>query len=346
MHNYLPPRPEIDPSEQKHILPLAFEFIQAFENFSNDINKWNNHGDNNLQDLIEKCNNEIIKHSKAAQKNITIDTYARKLFLTKGHDDLRELKILLDIYLIYTQIKNGVEKRYDAFFATLLEGGGEEKISLPEIINIITWNFDFQLEMALSTYFNRNYLDRFGNGKDHWRFFEDEDYIFKINGSAMRTTSSDKRQTHRVPYVEIDLYGDEIETNKLREIQKILLERYDMITKNTDIKPTISFAWEKIEDSTFLKNIETRYKNTRILVVIGYSFPTFNRKIDIDILANMPKLEKIIIQSPSEEDLISIENRLLALLALYRKALLKANPDGYPGHGSLDKKIKSTTIQK
>jgi hypothetical protein len=44
-------------------------------------------------------------------------------------------------------------------------------------------------------------------------------------------------------------------------------------------------------------------KNTEILVIIGYSFPFFNREVDRQILNSMLKLEKVYIQAPDATDL-------------------------------------------
>jgi len=44
-------------------------------------------------------------------------------------------------------------------------------------------------------------------------------------------------------------------------------------------------------------------KQTKTLVVIGYSFPYFNRKIDRYIIECMPFLEKIYFQAPDASNL-------------------------------------------
>lgn len=40
---------------------------------------------------------------------------------------------------------------------------------------------------------------------------------------------------------------------------------------------------------------------TEILVIIGYSFPTFNRDIDRGLLSSATKLEKIYYQAPKND---------------------------------------------
>ena len=73
----------------------------------------------------------------------------------------------------------------------------------------------------------------------------------------------------------------------------------------------IQYAWERLE--LVKQELRLRLKNTTHLVVIGYSFPVFNREIDRLILA-ASKLTKIYLQDKKDQ-LPGIENRLKALLA-------------------------------
>jgi hypothetical protein len=68
----------------------------------------------------------------------------------------------------------------------------------------------------------------------------------------------------------------------------------------------ISFAWEKEFESKrdyYFANSKLEYakalaRGTDILIVIGYSFPYFNREVDKEIFAEMPTLKKIYFQDP------------------------------------------------
>ncbi len=61
--------------------------------------------------------------------------------------------------------------------------------------------------------------------------------------------------------------------------------------------PNLSFAWEKngSKDTVeFLDNAERSVIGTQVLVIVGYSFPFFNREIDRRMLSKMGiDLEKI-----------------------------------------------------
>jgi hypothetical protein len=65
----------------------------------------------NLKWLQEACDNHA-----------SVDTFAKKLYLKKQDTDLRRLKASLSAYFILEQARNyNKEKRYDAFFASILD---------------------------------------------------------------------------------------------------------------------------------------------------------------------------------------------------------------------------------
>ena len=64
-----------------------------------------------------------------------------------------------------------------------------------------------------------------------------------------------------------------------------------------DYKPHISFAWENPDlNNSFWKYLNDTVSDAEIIVVIGYSFPFFNRDIDRHILSKMENIRKIYIQ--------------------------------------------------
>ena len=82
----------------------------------------------------------------------TIDTYARKLYLTKRYRDLERLKSLLCAFFLWEQLEHRPDGRYDTFLANVLDN---QTLNIPEEISIISWNYDSQIELAFSSY-NQN----------------------------------------------------------------------------------------------------------------------------------------------------------------------------------------------
>ena len=64
----------------------------------------------------------------------------------------------------------------------------------------------------------------------------------------------------------------------------------------------LNFAWEDVNHkNSTIKLAKDNLKDTVILVVIGYSFPSYNLEIDKEIITNMGYLEKIYIQTSNKD---------------------------------------------
>ncbi|RYZ84228.1 MAG: hypothetical protein EOP04_18410 [Proteobacteria bacterium] len=79
----------------------------------------------------------------------------------------------------------------------------------------------------------------------------------------------------------------------------------------SDIHSQVSFSWDTEEQETGMwVLVMNALEQTETLVVIGYSFPFFNRGKDREILGAMKNLESIIVQDGTSEAMTSIVERL------------------------------------
>jgi hypothetical protein len=233
-----------------------------------------------------------------SKRHVSVDTYAKKLFFKQATEDLQRLKAVLSAYLVVEQSVNLTDKRYDSFLATILKlDTKNNKVFLPPYLQIITWNYDTQLEKAF------------------YEFCEDDDHviysislnenIYRVNGycgtKKPNTFGREFRSVWRMKN-----YESAIEAG---------LHLYDEYISGKDtISPDICFAWEK---STRNRMADHKFDLTGVkaVVVIGYSFPYFNREIDeffwLDLSGS--QLRRIYLQYPEGEHK-SIENRIRGLL--------------------------------
>ena len=79
---------------------------------------------------------------------LTIDTLAKKYYLTNEPDSLLKLKAILSIFFTLEQVRVGVDPRYDLFWASVLESEMAE-FRDNSGMNIISWNYDSQVEKSL-----------------------------------------------------------------------------------------------------------------------------------------------------------------------------------------------------
>lgn len=231
----------------------------------------------------------------STENHASIDTLAKKLYLKEKYNDLNKLKSALSIFLVIEQIINPADKRYDAFFASILN---EHYSELPENIRILNWNYDSQFEKSYAEYTDSPEWDQ--------------------NRTSLRVTT--KRSTRRPRATGFNIVklngshnviGDSghsiyefCPTGKgyNKQIMDSILKTYMDLNKSLNrLYSGISFAWEKEEN--IIEFAKEQTNDTEILVVIGYSFPYFNRNVDRAIIKNMKKLTKVYFQSPESSAL-------------------------------------------
>jgi len=240
---------------------------------------------------IKKFHNDIVWLHREAFNHTSIDTFAKKLYLKKDYTNLKRLKIILSCFFLYLQTKE-FDKRYDSFFASILDNLSE----LPKNLKILSWNYDSQLEIAFNRFANstientRSVLNVFSKGQNTNINSpkSDEFCVFKINGTT--NVTNNKNKIYDI-ILDFDMKGVSLAGD--------LLELYNTRASYKLHKPNMSFAWENYNlDSPFFKNLNKSISETEILIVIGYSFPFFNRKTDKHILDSMSNLKKIYVQDP------------------------------------------------
>lgn len=217
----------------------------------------------------------------------TVDTYARKLFLNKGLKyKLEDLKLAVSTFFTIWQLIDDstlktlndepykeIDIRYITLLAAILEKSEKVNPTIKKNINIVTWNYDLQLEFAYKAFCEDTLL---------WRDIKET--------LAYRSDSSAELQVcHLNGY-----HGHYFVKNK----EMVILDSTDKKDINgilegigflsgsqnegsIDITTHINYAWE---NSPLAEKIRKRaieiFDKTDILVIIGYSFPNFNKDID------------------------------------------------------------------
>lgn len=269
----------------------SYEAIPTIDKLDDDIKYWGNYLQNFLTDLIRNDSARLTKEEQVSVSNLsaglislsemskkfgTVDTYAKKLFLEGNDIKLEELKKNLSFYFLYKQILDKkVDKRYYAFLASLLEVG-EQYVKWPEKVKIISWNYDFQLELALLD-FNSN-ISKLTKILYEYKIFpikNENPNLIHLNGIAGIFNKSDNKIS--------DLY-DRAPHSDFVTFLKSTIPFYGEYHDREELFFTnlIKFAWEKenIYHENLIKEISNIVSQTKALTIVGYSFPFFNRDID------------------------------------------------------------------
>ena len=237
---------------------------------------------------------------QATKEHATIDTYAKKLLLTRRYNDLKCLKNVLSAFFVWAQLEGTLDQRYDTFLANILQ---INDLNFPKEISVISWNYDSQFEIAYKNYSSNVSLPIYEKNVDgNFPQLKDAGRIFKINGSA------NFGDFNMVNFIKNDVTVEPI-------IQ--LIEYYGHLNVDTSemgfsFCSHLSFAWEASEkQNQLMYEIKQTTADTESIVVIGYSFPYFNREIDRTIFAGIPNLKTIYIQDPNPD---AVEPSLRAVL--------------------------------
>lgn len=229
-----------------------------------------------------------------ARGHESIDTYAKKLFLTDKNEQLDELKILLTTYFSYAQRKpTKLDTRYDGFFASILSRNQRNQAQISNDVIILTWNYDLQLAFAFRAYWYDFRLEMAMKALglttlDSLAEYRSDPKVVYLNGIAAWS-----RRNDLLPLIPEECSAAE---GVMRLLNLYVLNKgQDPID---DRLTMLRFAWENNRQvQNGLDQLVDHLSECEVLVAIGYSFPFFNRDIDRAVIGRLPKLKKVYLQS-------------------------------------------------
>ena len=287
-------------SEVPDRINTLIDFLNKKENLLSNLEEFENLKLSNKKtkrefqiELVEKLEWLLLE----SKNHASVDTFAKKLTIKRDYKQLEQLKIVLSVFFVFEQALNLPDKRYDSFFASI----HNQLYDFPNNIRILSWNYDNQFELTYSEYSGSSDLHSVQtslniNHKYGDNHFRDKFGIFKLNGTIGMFSDGGWKQ-----YV---YHPDMRESVDIDFIEKVV-RNYGAITNISTLKSNFSFSWENEsnEKGIVQKSIEATSDSTT-LVVIGYSFPFFNREIDRQIISSMKNLKNVYFQAPDADLLI------------------------------------------
>lgn len=274
---------------------------------------------------------EFDKMLSSMRSHFTPDTYAKKLFLSKKVSEPDKFKKFLNLYLIFEQSQLHeldyeawdktsrdfmewkisypsiyeyysndllkkmllkIDYRYDVFLSSLLHYESfTDNLILPSNYRILSWNYDNQLELAYKEFAKDS---DFKDIKDILKIYKVKDEkklssrIMKLNGQNNYYDFENSKQ--------IDFYT-----------------QFKSLIDESSLENDIYFAWEN-NNETLEEQLKHFANETDILVIIGYSFPYFNREIDSKFFKYFGPQKNngisIFIQTPNQDEYEKIKLRI------------------------------------
>lgn len=245
--------------------------------------------------------------ASAIEQYGTPDTFARALWLSNSIEELNRLRKSISVFFSsyryavplmteYTKSEfsktkkrvskslfGGIDSRYLEWLATICSKDSES--IFPIDFNVLTYNYDEQIENSLRHLMleekHKRLLKRIS-----WPAFSKsvDTRIYHLNGVSGYYSANKKRVdilNHQLEDIDnYSKYCNEI----LEEIQQALYIIDVVDIDKFNFSDFIKFAWE-VAASDVSKDIAAILRRTEHLVIIGYSFPNFNRGLD-NILIN------------------------------------------------------------
>ncbi len=197
-----------------------------------------------------------------------------------------------------SSITNSIDPRYRVFWQDVFEEASTRK--LPSNINILTWNYDSQLELS--------FMEFTGNSLSETN--KELQIIPNINASTI--------SPHKLAIIKLNGTAGVFykrEDNQIKDGISYFnandmgwLEIFDVF-QNQIINahqllehPNFYFSWEnETHPKRARKSAKEILNKTDKLVVIGYSFPDYNEKIDKDLLYNAVNISEVVIQARNDD---------------------------------------------
>jgi hypothetical protein len=226
--------------------------------------------------------------SDEASKHASVDTLAKKMFLSGSTEQMLRLKGALAAFLSLKEAATPTDQRYDAFYASILK---KSLGDFPSQIRIVSWNYDGQFEKSYKEFGGREDALNITSKYENFYSVKPGFHIYKLNGVAGYVEGREGPGRIFRYYSKALPLGQEL----VSEVCYHYAAGFSLSGRRT----AISFAWE---DSEYIRHVADQIENTSILVVIGYSFPFFNRDVD-RALFSRASLRKVYYQSPDAKDL-------------------------------------------
>lgn len=284
-------------------IPVVKTFSKRFEKFvleelSKSFKGWNGADWGDFIPKAKTLASEISSHQ-------SFDTYFKKLFHNNLFEEINSSKRLLNMYFFWEHLTNGedstenkedfkkeskIDKRYDALIAGLLKPYQKQLETFAPKVNFITWNYDLNLFSSLKNYFSpkstfREFIEKIETSESIWEV-ENQIQVINMNGyffsSCLEECINLKDEKPNLPAnFNSKVFKDKIGNDSQR----------------------IKFAWEQ-NDNAITDKANTAISNSENIVVIGYTFPLYNRIVDLGYL-NKRVVDscRIVLQDPQADNL-------------------------------------------
>ncbi|MEQ8474488.1 MAG: hypothetical protein RIC35_25040 [Marinoscillum sp.] len=267
-------------------IPIVTEFEDRLQ-FHLDLLEGTRLGHETNRVHLDAYLDEVKDLKPKLQHYTSVDTYAKFLKLKGQEKEYHSLKNCLTMFFMIEQFVNlenirltfksnlenkkpyRLDPRYNNFIVSLMN-----RPKWPSNLKVLSWNYDFQLQLAANSisYDLAKYYP--------CEYDETQVDLFHLNGIA-----GISRENQLI-----------LDRDTERSLDAVI-RHWEDLTRGRGYNQYMKYAWESNLD---FGPVEDHLKKSDVLVVIGYSFPFFNRDVDykiFDLLQQGNSLKKIYFQN-------------------------------------------------
>lgn len=255
--------------------------VPVVQNFTDQLQQDFNNDAGISTVLKSNFSDEFNRFYPVLTKHRSLDTFARLLFLQGKADEYEAFKKFIDGYISARSLFRD-DLRYSAFLADL----GvrlENQIEFSSKISLFTWNYDFLLEKELLF---ANDAPNFKNILSRVTHFNGvASGLFQFGDESIKLLKEFKEQ-----------YNERFSSNAKLDSYTLLVNK---IIKDAKEKQShIRFAWERTDEELgqLRDEIAEKIRSASNVIIIGYTFPFYNRLVDEMILGAMSNRTNFVLQ--------------------------------------------------
>ena len=293
-------------------VPMVSDTPQCMRHIADHLSSGEYKLDSPDSDVLKELCSEMKDLADRAASCPSIDVLARRLYLQGDWVSLRRLKATLSAYFLLQQSRSASDPRYGDFFAYMADKDDSGTLAMPTDVRVVSWNYDMQFEKSFGELIaDSRYEERRGSGKmlqvvptgvECHEHYDGIFSIYKLNGTA---GTRDNREILIKSY-DLVVYG---QTGKLDSSDLCLTLRfYQNVTRGND-EAYLQFAWEDDDRRASVVGLIRQFAPVEAVVVIGYSFPLFNRDLDRRVF-DVLRPKEVFLQVAGDE---AVMDRLVGL---------------------------------
>jgi len=305
-------------------LPVVKNFCDGIRDVIKELTDRSRHVDSTPAGNLQRAIHDLSLLMAGCKKHSSVDTYARSFWLKKEDEHYEAVKwqicLFFDLWSYFFPKQK--ELRYDSLLSSIMDRG----VRFPKNVSIISWNYDYEIEKAYLPYSGYCVLEdcynhlAFSHKGVPNRYSRKPVPVIKING----TSGFIEKQKIRLGLG----CNSPIEQSKDGNSRDLALLINSYLKLKGEKPSAISFAWEmNTKQHRIIELAKAKLLEADTIVIIGYSFPTFNKEVDKQLFSELAQGRKTFVIQDVDKELPNRKAQLERLIGIEGGEMIHLDPN-------------------